>query len=606
MTTTIQQATALIRDGFDAQNRGESSNAEAQYARALRLVPEHPTALQLLGLLRKRQGDLTGAEDLMRRSLRALPAQPHVWNNLGNLLEDTQRVAEALNCFEQAVALDANYADGHYNRARLLLALGKTADAGAAAARAAASSTQPTAALLQLQSQIHAELNALPQALQAIDEALQLAPDKPALVHNKATLLQRSHRYAEALQAHDRALMLGLDVADAHYNRGNTLQSLGRLAEAQLEYRVALQKQPLHELALYDLARLRWRLGDADFDADLQAAALNEPASPLPQAIRAQLLWRAERHGDAAQAYREALRRAPETAGYLDALGRCLVRLGEVHEGLTLHRRATSLAPGDAGIRANFAASLLIARRPEEAEAEAAAALAAAPRDQYAWAVCGLAWRQMGDAREAWLNDYSRFVHAIDLEPPPGYADMASFNAELAAELESLHADKEAPLDQTLRLGTQTMGDIFEQGHPLVDALKQRIGQAVQRTVSALPTDSEHPFLQRRAPGWRFADSWSSRLRDRGFHTNHVHPHGWMSSAYYVSVPACCEDVQRREGWLQFGAPDFDIGIANAARLLVQPKAGRLVLFPSMFWHGTLPFSSRQPRLTVAFDVVPT
>jgi tetratricopeptide (TPR) repeat protein len=122
MTTTIQQATALIRDGFDAQNRGESSNAEAQYARALRLVPEHPTALQLLGLLRKRQGDLTGAEDLMRRSLRALPAQPHVWNNLGNLLEDTQRVAEALNCFEQAVALDANYADGHYNRARLLLA----------------------------------------------------------------------------------------------------------------------------------------------------------------------------------------------------------------------------------------------------------------------------------------------------------------------------------------------------------------------------------------------------------------------------------------------------------------------------------------------------
>jgi hypothetical protein len=30
-----------------------------------------------------------------------------------------------------------------------------------------------------------------------------------------------------------------------------------------------------------------------------------------------------------------------------------------------------------------------------------------------------------------------------------------------------------------------------------------------------------------------------------------------------------------------------------------------LVLFPSYFWHGTIPFQSPQPRLTVAFDAVP-
>jgi hypothetical protein len=30
-----------------------------------------------------------------------------------------------------------------------------------------------------------------------------------------------------------------------------------------------------------------------------------------------------------------------------------------------------------------------------------------------------------------------------------------------------------------------------------------------------------------------------------------------------------------------------------------------LVLFPSYFWHGTVPFSSEQARLTVAFDAVP-
>jgi hypothetical protein len=39
--------------------------------------------------------------------------------------------------------------------------------------------------------------------------------------------------------------------------------------------------------------------------------------------------------------------------------------------------------------------------------------------------------------------------------------------------------------------------------------------------------------------------------------------------------------------------------------LSVRPELGLLVLFPSYFWHGTLPFHSEQPRLTVAFDVVP-
>jgi hypothetical protein len=29
------------------------------------------------------------------------------------------------------------------------------------------------------------------------------------------------------------------------------------------------------------------------------------------------------------------------------------------------------------------------------------------------------------------------------------------------------------------------------------------------------------------------------------------------------------------------------------------------VLFPSYFWHGTMPFESKDYRLTVAFDAAP-
>ena len=47
------------------------------------------------------------------------------------------------------------------------------------------------------------------------------------------------------------------------------------------------------------------------------------------------------------------------------------------------------------------------------------------------------------------------------------------------------------------------------------------------------------------------------------------------------------------------------MGPGNAVRRHVQPRAGRLVLFPSMFWHGTSPFQEPATRLTIAFDVMP-
>jgi hypothetical protein len=59
------------------------------------------------------------------------------------------------------------------------------------------------------------------------------------------------------------------------------------------------------------------------------------------------------------------------------------------------------------------------------------------------------------------------------------------------------------------------------------------------------------------------------------------------------------------EGILSFGAPGMITMPSLDAELSVRPELGQLVLFPSYFWHGTLPFHSEQPRLTVAFDVVP-
>jgi hypothetical protein len=95
------------------------------------------------------------------------------------------------------------------------------------------------------------------------------------------------------------------------------------------------------------------------------------------------------------------------------------------------------------------------------------------------------------------------------------------------------------------------------------------------------------------------------RLRTSGFHTNHVHPRGWVSSACYIELPDSMSDGSTQEGILTFGEPGILTAPTLRAEHFIRPRPGMLVLFPSYVWHGTVPFSSDRARLTVAFDAVP-
>jgi len=196
-------------------------------------------------------------------------------------------------------------------------------------------------------------------------------------------------------------------------------------------------------------------------------------------------------------------------------------------------------------------------------------------------------------------------VRSFDLEPPEGFSDMASFNAELNASLDRLHPKSREFIDQSLRGGTQTPGHLFPTGLPLVAKLKQRIDEAVARYIAELDENAAHPLLSRRAERFRYSGSWSSRLHDSGFHVNHIHPDGWISSCYYVSVPEAVKDETAKQGWIKFGEPALDVVLKHPVRRTIQPVPGRLVLFPSYMWHGTVPFHDKAARTTIAFDVVP-
>ena len=100
---------------------------------------------------------------------------------------------------------------------------------------------------------------------------------------------------------------------------------------------------------------------------------------------------------------------------------------------------------------------------------------------------------------------------------------------------------------------------------------------------------------------YKIASAWSVRLNSGGFHINHIHPEGWLSSAFYVRTPSALEGM---EGALKFGEPGPPTSPVLREDHLVRPEPGLLVLFPAYMWHGTVPFSSGDARLSCAFDIV--
>lgn len=216
------------------------------------------------------------------------------------------------------------------------------------------------------------------------------------------------------------------------------------------------------------------------------------------------------------------------------------------------------------------------------------------------WPYAATAWRLARDPRSEWLEGDPGLVGVTDLTAALPPLDV------LADTLRSLHRAKGEYLDQSVRGGTQTDGPLFCRIDPVIRKLRGAVAEAVERYVAQLPAqDPRHPLLQhRRDRRVRFSGSWSVRLRSGGRHSNHVHPQGWISSALYVALPQRTPADPDDAGWLTLGAPDENLRVAVGPSRKVEPKAAKLVLFPSWMWHGTIPFAEGE-RLTVAFDVKP-
>lgn len=607
---TDGEAQALLQRALNHIQSNQELEAEAALSALLNARPSDANALQLLGILRRAQNRWEEAETLYRRSLSTDPNQPQVHFNLGNLLRALMRPDEAIAEYHEAIRLKSNYVEAHLNLATALAEQGKPVEAEKSIRRAL--QIQPNLAIAkQILGGILTDQGKGKEAETVLRQALASAPANPrqvaAIEHNLGASLAKQNRFSEALQLFDSAQSKVPEMSFVDYNRANALQGLGELDAAVEFYRRAIARNPLDMRAHNDLNNLLYRLNRDDemlrsYD---EAFALYPAAGGLPLA-KANFLFSREDYDRAREQYEISATVLPDLAKPHDGLALIHARKGDFEAAIREHEIAVAREPQNGDFWRNFGETLSRAGDAKAALAQLGKALEINPNDQAALAFSGIAMRQIGDTRDEILNDYENFVQVFEIEPPEGYSDTETFNRDLNSFLDSFHGDKREAIDQSIRGGTQTIYNLFGRKElDLIERLRVRIDQTVAAYIARLKEGADHPLLRRRSRDFGYSGSWSSRLRDCGFHGNHFHHKGWISSAYYVEVPDAVRDERAREGWLKFGEPYFDAGIKDPVRRVVQPKVGRLVLFPSYMWHGTVPFHSGQNRTSVAFDVIP-
>ena len=550
---------------------GEAAGAEALLRHALELDPDWPPTLTTLGELLLAAGRTEEAEPLLQRAATRSPADPRAAWVLARLYTDSDRPAQALEIvapFCAGARLDAALAAQHVGA---LTALGRAQEAVA------------------LYGERHAR-----------------APDDPAVGQALALALGADGRAGEAGQVAERMLKRGARTAALWlaYARGLLAEGAGLRAEEALRESVRLDPHLVE--AHNTLAQQVWvRSGD------LQQATASIDAA-LARYAEDDALWGAKAAilqggGDARAAY-ACLAPRTQRAHAAPAL---LVRAGlaalEFDPGvaLDLAERALRSAPDGTSARTLLVAAQLGVGSAAAALEHCEQLLLASPDDQYLIALYTTALRLLGDARYAALCDYRSLVLPLMLNPPAPWADLAAFLADVRTALNRLHdPDGHALLFQSLRGGTETTQDLTRSGDPAIQALFGAFAAPIERYLQHIGRGTD-PLRRRNGGGWRFNGSWSVRLRDRGFHTSHVHPRGWISSACYVELPGCMTEGRTDEGILSFGQPGIITSPPLEPEHAVRPEPGMLVLFPSYCWHGTVPFTSPQPRLTVAFDSVP-
>ena len=527
-----------------------------------------------------------------------------------------------------------------------------------------------TPQIMSLSGDINKATGKLDAAVKDYRQAVTMAPKTPELHYNLALALFANSNIVEAKVALGRALKIRPDYVKALVLLGRCLAAIEQFDDAEQAFTKAITIEPNNYLPHYRLGRLHVYKGNSakateSLDASL---AINQQLMPAQEALVLNSIYSGE-HQTTADLIEASLRIAPNNESIIAIATDWAIENKQdnpyhYYDKAWQNRPTANLfkdfinsliLSSDSSraeiLMADYEASIgkdlawesaklkiletqghyeemisLIKSSPRRSKHQMYNCLAhfalghygtsydcaqklhhSQPSNQYYLALLTTALRCLGDKRYDQLADYNKLILQANLdtqfENSPRFRD---FKTDLIAHLNQLHVTRRAPLQQSVRGGTQTPGNLFAQSKsPLIHSLKHSIADVSQPFFSRLKSaglNESHPIITAFPDTPYFHASWSIRTAEGGFHKSHIHSKGWYSSACYIDVPEVIND-ESDAGYLVLGKPPFKTKDELEPDYSIKPKAGSLILFPSYVWHATQSYQGKGNRLVVAFDV---
>lgn len=342
--------------------------------------------------------ELGRAEEALDAYDEALALQPDyawAWARKGRTLRLLARYPEALEAFEQAIEFSPDYGWAWNGKGIVLERMARYEDALGAYQRAAELKPHDVWPLYN-QADILQSMGRYDDALPLLDQALKVDPMHAHSWAKRGQIFRLLNQDQDAVKAYEVALRFQPDYGWASNGLGLALKALGRHQEALTAFQNAARDVPGEVWHWYNQVETLVDMGRYDDAlAPAQRAVNVDPDHAYSWAKLAQVHRYLHRYDDALYAYDRALELSPGYGWAWNGKGIVLERLGQYEAALTCYDQAAQVSPDDVWHWYNQGNTLLQLDRYEEALLPLKKAIEVRPDHARSWGRVGNVMRHL-------------------------------------------------------------------------------------------------------------------------------------------------------------------------------------------------------------------
>ncbi|PPR33870.1 MAG: TPR repeat-containing protein YrrB [Alphaproteobacteria bacterium MarineAlpha6_Bin5] len=524
-----------------------------------------PTQEQLNGLIQLYQSNkLEEAEAEAQKLLKQFPEDLTCLNILGVILDAKGQTEDAIKIYEKALQINENSPETHFNMGSIYHRLGRSNEARISYEKAITIKSDFLNAYFNL-GLVCQNLQSYEKAIENYQKAIELKPDFHEAIGAMGTALQAQGELDEAIENYKKALSISSDARN-HFNLAAGLRNKGSLDESIEHYQKSLSFNENNPEALTSLGDALWHKGNVDEGLEMLNKAVeidpNHPTSNYNLAVFLSDNNELEKALDHFQ--RAKINDWQERSLY------CLYKTEQFEKFKSDLDNIIQNKKNDSPFLATLSSHH---------------ALNFKTKDKYNFCSSPL--------------DFAEHMSIKELADPN-----STLLKELLKDIEKEEISKRT--QSRLHHGTQSSGNLFKRPEGSFKTLSKLIAKAIEDYYQKNKNkDKDSIFVKQFPKTVDFNSSWYVKMQSGGHLDSHIHEEGWVSGSVYLSIPKEKKDPNEGAIELSLHGDNYPKKHEDFPTKTYPVNVGDVVFFPSSVFHRTIPFSSNEERICIAFDVKP-